>query len=100
MNVKHMFLELNRKRKGFFLETVRDYWGVKLYRGEVNPILSISVSVVPVLLGHTIIKKGNKKLDHSVSFYVPLKKPLVLFLFMHWLSLSNFPSLSYNKSLQ
>lgn len=51
-----MFLDVNKKQEGFFLETVRDHWGVKLYGGEVNPSLNIGVSVVPVLLGHTIIK--------------------------------------------
>lgn len=42
-NVKQMFSDVNRKWAGFFLETVRDHWGVKLYGGEVNPILNISL---------------------------------------------------------
>ena len=64
--MKQMFLEANRKREGFFLETVRDHWGVKLYGGEVNPSLNIRVSIAPALLGHTIVKQTNNKLDHSV----------------------------------
>lgn len=92
LNVKHMLLEVNRRRKRFFLETEMTWvWDSTGERGWK--------SVVLVLLCHTIIKNCSKKLDHSVSLYVPRKD--LWFSFSECIVfLSNFPSLSHYQLLQ